>query len=235
MLSPSRQEVITQSTNGVAITKSARMGCRHQVDQRSSQSRLKERGHQVNPGAWTPSEPKGRGHQVITRAGKTSQPKSGRGHQVAHRGRGGDTKSTHGEREGTPSQPKSWWGHQVAHRARGHQVSPREKGARINWSIERGRLGGKHRAHSLIQAKKKGWRSSIVYQSKVKENYRLIDEEQRRKSQCQLPKPQRNAEYRYWSLLLAMGAGEANGGPKPPATCPSLPAPNTKDATGPNP
>jgi len=32
-----------------------------------------------------------------------------------------------------------------------------------------------------------------------------------------------------------VGAGEANGDRKPPATCPSPPAPNTREATGPNP
>jgi hypothetical protein len=32
-----------------------------------------------------------------------------------------------------------------------------------------------------------------------------------------------------------VGAGEANGGRKPPASCPSPPAPNTREATGPNP
>jgi hypothetical protein len=31
------------------------------------------------------------------------------------------------------------------------------------------------------------------------------------------------------------GAGEANGGRKPPASCPSPPAPDTREATGPNP
>jgi len=33
----------------------------------------------------------------------------------------------------------------------------------------------------------------------------------------------------------AGGGGEANGGRKPPASCPSPPAPNTRVATGPNP
>jgi hypothetical protein len=33
----------------------------------------------------------------------------------------------------------------------------------------------------------------------------------------------------------AGGAGEVNGGRKPPAFCPSPPAPNTREATGPNP
>jgi hypothetical protein len=37
------------------------------------------------------------------------------------------------------------------------------------------------------------------------------------KTQCRLPKPEPNAEYQCHALLLAMGAGEANGGRKPPA------------------
>jgi len=36
------------------------------------------------------------------------------------------------------------------------------------------------------------------------------------------------------ALLLSMGAGEADGGRKPPASCPSL-RPNATKATGPNP
>jgi len=35
---------------------------------------------------------------------------------------------------------------------------------------------------------------------------------ERRKTQCRLPKPEPNAEYQCRALLLAMGAGEANGG-----------------------
>jgi len=96
--SPSRQKVVTQSTNGVAVTKSARRGCRHQVDKRSSHSRPKERRHQVNPRSGDTKSTQG--------AGTPSQPtEKGRGHQVNPRRKGGDTKSTHGEREGTPSQP----------------------------------------------------------------------------------------------------------------------------------
>ena len=38
MSSPSRQEVITQLTEGVAVTKSTRGGCRHQADKRSLHS-----------------------------------------------------------------------------------------------------------------------------------------------------------------------------------------------------
>jgi len=137
--SPSRQEVVTQSTKGVVVTKSTesrqtvdQWGCRHQVGKRSSHSRPKERGHQVNQGAGTPSQPRigdtksaqERGHQVSPRAGTPSQPKE-RGHQFNPRS--GDTKSTQGA--GTPSQPKVR-GHQVNPRkkGRGHQVNPRREG-----------------------------------------------------------------------------------------------------------
>jgi len=34
-----------------------------------------------------------------------------------------------------------------------------------------------------------------------------------------------------WGQARQMGAGEANGGRKPPASCPSPPAPNTREAT----
>jgi len=100
MSSPSRQEVVTQSTEGVGTP-----------------SQPKERGHQVNPGVGTPSQPKERGHQVNPRAGTPSQPRS-RDTKSTHGKRGGDTKSTHGEREGTPSQPTE--------KGRGHQVNPRK-------------------------------------------------------------------------------------------------------------
>ena len=106
--SPSRQEVVTQSTKGVVVTKSTegrhavdQWGCRHQVGKKgmSSPSR-QEVVTQSTEGAETPSQPKERGHQVNPRSG--------------------DTKSTHGEREGTPSQPTE--------KGRGHQVNPRRKG-----------------------------------------------------------------------------------------------------------
>jgi len=143
--SPSRQKVVTQSINGVAVTKSAQRGCRRQVDKRSSHSRPKERGLQVNPVAGIPSQPRSgdtksaheRGHQVNSKSGDTkstlgagtpSQPKKRghqvnprkkrRGHQVNPRREGGDTNSTHGEREGTPSQPTE--------KGRGHHVNPRK-------------------------------------------------------------------------------------------------------------
>jgi len=37
-----------------------------------------------------------------------------------------------------------------------------------------------------------------------------------------------------WGQVKLVGAGEANGGRNPPALCPSPPAPNTREATGPN-
>jgi len=123
MSSPSRQEVVTQSTEGAGTPSQPRSG-----DTKSTQ----ERGHQVNP------RKKGRGHQV--------NPRRERGHQVNPRKKGGDTKSTHGERgdtksthgkrEGTPSQPT-------------------EKSQGVS-TDRRGRLGGKRRAHNLLKAKEKG-------------------------------------------------------------------------------
>jgi len=38
----------------------------------------------------------------------------------------------------------------------------------------------------------------------------------------------------WWGQMRPVGAGEANGGGKPPASCPSPPASKTKEATGPN-
>jgi hypothetical protein len=38
-----------------------------------------------------------------------------------------------------------------------------------------------------------------------------------------------------WGQARLVGAGEANGGGKPPASCPGPPASKTKKATGPNP
>jgi len=66
--------------------------------------------------------------------------------------------------------------------------------------------------NELLKAKEKERSSSIVYRSKEKENYGLIYERERRKTQCRLPKPEPNAEYQCRALLLAMGAGEADGG-----------------------
>jgi hypothetical protein len=115
-----REDVVTQSTKGVIVTKSIkwgllsqegnvvtkptrgrytvdRRGCRHQVDRRSSHSRPMEL-----PSA---SRQKVRGHQVNPAVGTPSQPKERR-HQV-------------NPGVGTPSQPKE----------RGHQVNPQKKGA----------------------------------------------------------------------------------------------------------
>jgi len=64
----------------------------------------------------------------------------------------------------------------------------------------------------MLKAKEKGWRSSIVCLSKEKENYGLIYERERRKTQCRLPKPEPNAEYQCRAVLLAMGPGEADRG-----------------------
>jgi len=156
MLSPSQQEIVTQLTKGVAVTKSARRGCHHQVNKRLSHSRLKKWGHQVHPSsgdnkstfwAGTPSQHKKRGHQV--------KPGSG------------DTKSTHKDRE-TPSQPTE--------KGRGHKVNTRKS----------------CRAYQMIV-----WKRSI-----------------RRET---------------------LGSGEANEGHKPPASCPSPPAPHSREATRPNP
>jgi len=129
MSSPSRQEVVTQLTEGVVVTKSTegrhtvdQWGCRHQVSKKgmSSPSR-QEVVTQSTEGVGTPSQPKGRGHQVNPGVGTPSQP--------TEKG-GGDTKSTHGEREGTPSQPTE--------KGRGHQVNPRKS----------------HRAYQLIDSKR---------------------------------------------------------------------------------
>jgi len=47
---------------------------------------------------------------------------------------------------------------------------------------------------------------------KRRENYRLIYERERRKTQCRLPKPEHNAEYQCRAFLLAIAAGEVDGG-----------------------
>jgi len=65
---------------------------------------------------------------------------------------------------------------------------------------------------SLLKAKEKERRSSIVYRSKERENYKLIYERERKKTPCRLPMPEPKAKYQYRALLLAMGAGEAGGG-----------------------
>jgi len=77
---------------------------------------------------------------------------------------------------------------------------------------------------------------------------------ERRKTPCRLPKLEPRAEYLCRALLLSMGADEADGGRrgrwgqtrpvgageadrggKPSASCPSPPASQTKEATKPNP
>jgi len=157
LLSPSRQKVVTQSTAGVAVTKSTQRGCRHQLDKKgvvitkstggrhtvdrrgcrhqvdrkgivitkstSCRHTVDQRGcrHQVDRrsshsrpmGLPSPSRQEGdvvtrstKGHHTVDRrSGDTKSPtQEGRGHQLNPRRKGGDTKSTHGEREGTPSQ-----------------------------------------------------------------------------------------------------------------------------------
>jgi len=84
--------------------------------------------------------------------------------------------------------------------------------------------------------------------SKEKENYGVIYERERRKNsmptakagaQCRVPvpnpPPHHGGRRGRWGQARLMGAGEANGGGKPPASCPSPPAPSTREATGPNP
>jgi len=64
----------------------------------------------------------------------------------------------------------------------------------------------------LLRVKEKERRSSIVYRSKERENYRLIYERERKKTPCRLPKPEPKAEYQCRARLLSMGADEAGGG-----------------------
>jgi len=66
--------------------------------------------------------------------------------------------------------------------------------------------------HWLLRVKEKERRSSIVYRSKERENYRLIYERERKKTPCRLPKPEPKAEYQCRARLLSMGADEAGGG-----------------------
>jgi hypothetical protein len=99
-------------------------------------------------------------------------------------------------------------------------------------------------------------RSGIVGRSKERENYELIYERERRKSS--MPTARAGARSRasvprlglllsmgagkpdggwrdWWGQTRLVGAGEVNGGGKPPASCPSPLASKTKEATGPNP
>ena len=58
-------------------------------------------------------------------------------------------------------------------------------------------------------------------------------------AQCRVPvpspPPRHGGKRGWWGQARLVGAGEANGGRKPPATSSSPPAPNTREATGPNP
>ena len=62
-------------------------------------------------------------------------------------------------------------------------------------------------AYSLLRSIEKERRSSIVYRSKERENYRLIYERVKENS---MPTAKAGAQSR--ALLLSMGAGEADGG-----------------------
>jgi hypothetical protein len=64
----------------------------------------------------------------------------------------------------------------------------------------------------MLRVREKERRSSIVYLSKERENYKLIYKKERRKTPCRLPKPEPKAEYQCRALLLSMGVGEAGGG-----------------------
>jgi hypothetical protein len=48
------------------------------------------------------------------------------------------------------------------------------------------------------------------------------------------PLPRHEGRRGRWRQARPVGTGEANGGRKPPASSPSLLAPKTKEATGPN-
>jgi len=93
----------------------------------------------------------------------------------------------------------------------------------------------------VLRVKEKERRSSIVYQSKERETINLYTKEREGKlhADCQgrSPKPSTSAEpaSSAWGQARLVGAGEADGGGQPPASCPSPPASKTKEATGPNP
>ena len=69
----------------------------------------------------------------------------------------------------------------------------------------------------LLRAKEKERRSSIVYRSQERENYKLIYERERRKTPCRLPKLEPKAEYQCRALLLSMGAGNDSTSPDGPS------------------
>ena len=258
----SRQEIITQSTDSVVVTKSTRgrhtvdrWGCRHQVSKRGEVINKLTRGrHTVDRrsgdtksphAAGTPSQPKQRGHQVnpgrgdtksTQGAGTPSQPTE-RGRQVNPRS--GDTKSTQ-ERKGTPSQPTKKGRHQVNPRRKGGDTKSthRKIAGSINWWIERGRSGGNRRAHNLLKAEQKRWRSSIVCRSKEKGKLRTYIWKREKENwmptakagaQCRVPVPrsQHGGRQGRWGQARPMGAASH----RPPATCPSPPALTTREAT----
>ena len=136
LLSPSQQEgdVVTKSTRGRHTVD--QWGCRHQVSKKGMSSPRRS-SHSRPMGLPSPSQQEGdvvtkstRGrHTVDQRSGDTKSTQE-RGHQVNPRRKGGETKSTHGK-------------------GRGHQVNPRRTGGDTK-ATERGRLGGKRRAHNLV-------------------------------------------------------------------------------------
>jgi hypothetical protein len=64
----------------------------------------------------------------------------------------------------------------------------------------------------MLRAKEKERESSIVCRFKERDYYGLTYERERRKTPCRLPKPEPKVEYQCRARLLAMGAGEADGG-----------------------
>jgi len=58
-------------------------------------------------------------------------------------------------------------------------------------------------------------------------------------AQCRVPvpspPPHHGGKRVRWGHAGLVGAGEANGGRKPLGSCPRPPAPNNREATGPNP
>jgi len=95
---------------------------------------------------------------------------------------------------------------------------------------------------ALLTQEDDGEEDELSVDPKRRENYGLIYEREREgkpNADCQSrsPMPSTSAEPSSspWGQARLVGAGGANGGRKPPATCPSPPAPNTREATGPNP
>jgi hypothetical protein len=83
----------------------------------------------------------------------------------------------------------------------------------------------------------------LFVDSKREKTIDLYTKEIEGKTPCWLPKPEPEAEHQRWGWASCsawgqarlVGAGEVNGGRKPPASCPSPPALNTEEATGPIP